>query len=399
MKRGAWHQCGDKSQRLVEEQLQQGVGVGVIISPRDLSRESAVKYAQKYRALGAQVLVDQQFYSPDFTNRHLSTYPICNFRAAVSQLGKLSDQQLVDLANNLRVDHQEFGADALVAPAVRYEAARQDITDLNSRLFSISKKVGDQLGIPTYATIALGRSVTASDQTIGPVLSSATSLNADGWYFAFEFENERVPSNREAVVRCCGAGLTLACTGKPVLHAYAGFMGILSFGFGAVGAGIGHSQNLWKFTPGRWDAPKKSGGNAKAPPRFFSSSLWGTIIYPDETALLPPLLRGQIALKSSPFCGPVLSAPPLAWDKWDANKHLVYTLGSVYGQMAGTTNARANAQVAIARLKSAVKLYADIAQTVSLKDSPSVYQDNWQLAMSDLLMKSAAQYDYLEMLE
>lgn len=58
MRRGSWHQCGDKSQKLVKEELQSGVGVGVIISPRDLSFPNAVGYSNEYRDLGAAVLID-----------------------------------------------------------------------------------------------------------------------------------------------------------------------------------------------------------------------------------------------------------------------------------------------------------------------------------------------------
>ena len=56
MQRGAWHQFGDRSQRLVLEQLQAGVGVGAIISTRDLAMPNAADYAQRYRALGAHCL-------------------------------------------------------------------------------------------------------------------------------------------------------------------------------------------------------------------------------------------------------------------------------------------------------------------------------------------------------
>ena len=63
MKRGAWHQCGDRSQKLVVEQLTAGHGVGVILSPRDLS-DMAVKYA-------AQYIEGQRF-----SLTHNSTFPI-----------------------------------------------------------------------------------------------------------------------------------------------------------------------------------------------------------------------------------------------------------------------------------------------------------------------------------
>ena len=45
MRRGTWHQCGDRSQKMVIEQLKKGVGVGVIISPRDVPQHKAIGYS------------------------------------------------------------------------------------------------------------------------------------------------------------------------------------------------------------------------------------------------------------------------------------------------------------------------------------------------------------------
>src|SRR5262249_13510163 len=152
----------------------QGAGVGVIISPRDLSRSNAINYVERYRALGAEILLDHQYYVPDFTNTRLGSYPISRFRQGVSSLNKISDQDLTDFSNELRVDHQELKADGVIAPAVVYEAGRADIVQLNNRLFAASKLVAADLGLPVYATVVLGRSVTASDQTLQTVLSQAT---------------------------------------------------------------------------------------------------------------------------------------------------------------------------------------------------------------------------------
>jgi len=396
MRRGAWHQCGDKSQKLAEEQLQQGAGVGVIISPRDLGRAKALVYAEKYHALGGHVLIDHQFYVPGFTNSRLDSYPISRLRAGISSLNRVSDDELTEFANQLRIDHQELRADALIAPGVVYEAGRPDLVQLNARLFAAAKQVGDELNIPTYATIVLGRSVAASDQTITPVLSQATALNSDGWYFAFEFEEARVPSARDSVRRCCIAGLTLACTGKPLLHAYAGPLGLLSFGFGATAVGIGHSQNLWKFTRDRWQPPGPQGGGGDAPPRFFSGALWGTIIYPDETTLLPEPIRAQV-LTPSPFSTPVNSNLP--WERWDSGKHLLYVLASTFAALANLQDPRACARTAMGRLQQAVQLHQAIQQNgVFLGDNTNVYQANWNLALEDLLRDRADDFDYLDLL-
>lgn len=396
MRRGMWHQCGDRSQKLVEEQLQRGSGVGVIISPRDLSRKNAIAYASRYRELGAQVLLDHQYYAPEFTNEHLGSYPVSRFRRAVSSLSRISDRDLLDFKSALRVDHEEFGAEAVIAPAVVYQAGRNDIAQLNARLFEAAKSVAGDLKLPVYATLVLGRSVTASDATLGAVLSRATALDCDGWYFAFEFEDERLPTSRETVRRCCAAGLTLACTGKPILHAYAGPLGLLSFAYGATGVAVGHSQNLWKFTRSRWKATASQGGGGNAPPRFFSRALWGTIIYPDETAQLSSGLRSRV-ITPSPFSKAVVSNG--TWSRWDSGKHFVYLLAKQFGAMAAEKDPRRNAKLAINILGGAATLHGAIrAKKVFLADNTSAYQANWKAALEDLLQKNVRDFEFLDLL-
>jgi hypothetical protein len=115
MERGVWHQFGDRSQLLVKEQLEQSIGVGVILSVRDLSRNKLVNYASRYHQLGAQVLLDQQFYNPAFSNQKLATYPISQFRASISALNQISDPDLVQLAALLQDDNAAAQADGVIA--------------------------------------------------------------------------------------------------------------------------------------------------------------------------------------------------------------------------------------------------------------------------------------------
>jgi hypothetical protein len=279
-----------------------------------------------------------------------------------------------------------------------YEAGRPDIAELNARLFAAAKSAGDALGVPTLASVTLARSVTGSNATVSAAVDAATALPADGWYYAFEFEEERIPSSREAVRRCCDAGLSLALTGKPVLHAYAGPMGLLSYGFGAAATGIGLSQNLWKFTRQRWEAPSGQGGGGDAPARFFSRALWGTCVYPDETQQMGAALRAQV-LTATSFCNAVLATPPTAWSRWEAGKHLVCALAETYAELAAVPTARVSAVTAGQRLADAVALYGQIRLSgLQPKDSSDAYQENWRLALSDVLSSRSADYDFLELL-
>lgn len=398
MQRGPWHQFGNNSQLLVIEQLQQGAGVGVILSPRDLPMPKAIEYAQRYHGLGAHVLIDQQFYVPQFRHRNLDSYPTRQHLTTTTQLLQITDSDLAALGTELHAINGALSADGLIAPALVYEAGRSDIIQLNARLFEVAKQAGDKLGIPTYTTVIIGNSAIASDQTINEILSHATSLNSDGFYYSFEFSPERIPSSRDSVLKCCTAGLTLACTGLPVLHAYAGPMALLSLGFGATGSATGHSQNLWRFTRSHWAPPLKGGGGL-APPRFFSHGLWGTIIYPDEITRLTPTIRDQV-LTHSPFSSQVSSNQPFtAWTQWAAKKHMVYTICSAVSTIANNSDPLVNANTAIAHLQGAVNLHGNIASTgMTLRDNTNTYQENWRLAMCELINTRSVDYNYLALL-
>ena len=173
MRRGAWHQCGDRSQKLVEEQLQQGMGVGVILSPRDLTRLRALEYAATYIASGAEVLLDHQFYVPDFTNPRLNSYPVSAYRNAISTLNSLTDADLVEIGNQLRIDHQELHASSGVIGAVGRLRGRTTryFVQLNSRLFTVARTGARMISASQFMQRSfLGAPLAASDQTIATAL-------------------------------------------------------------------------------------------------------------------------------------------------------------------------------------------------------------------------------------
>src|SRR5205814_854935 len=150
--------------------------------PRDLTRANAVEYAAQYAALSAPVLIDPQFYVPDFTNDNLDTYGLSAFRTTLATLGQITDAELDALSTELETLGSELGVWAVIAPAAMYEAGQPDIAELNARLFGAAKSAGNALGVPTLASVTLARSVTGSNATVAAAIDAATALTADGWY-------------------------------------------------------------------------------------------------------------------------------------------------------------------------------------------------------------------------
>jgi len=384
---------------MVIEEIEAGAGVGVIISPRDVPWHKAVEYSEIYHKAGADVLIDLQFCNPEFTNSKLLSYPMGKHRGSVSRLRETLEGEFATFTSDVQNVEEALSVNGIIAPAIVYEAGRRDIVQLNATLFKAGKHVGDRLGVPTYASVILGSSVTSSEQTVNNTLSEVVGLDCDGWYYGYEFgQRERIPSSRTSVLRCCVAGLKLACTGKPVLHAYAGPMALLSMSFGAAATGVGQWQNLWQFTRNRWSDSVPQGGGGDAPPRLFSMSLWGTIVYPDEIVQLSPDIRSEV-FTPSPFSPRSVIGTLMPWDRWLANKHLVYLICSTVAELATNRNARENAQRVIEILEGAVGLHSRIAASnVTLVDDTSIYQGRWAGALRDLLAQSSSDFEYLELL-
>ncbi|UGY04325.1 hypothetical protein [Bradyrhizobium quebecense] len=394
IRRGVWHQLGFNTQIVVKDFLQAGVGVGVIVSPKDLAHDKAIEHATQYRSDGANVLLDPQFYVPEYSAGKVGTYPTAAFRQSITSLGAVTERDLDGLARALEDENRKFGTTAVIAPALPYEAARPDIVALNSKLFRAAKRAGDAIGVPTYGTVAISQTL-SNMELVEKALSSATAEEADGWYSTFEFKEERLPTDVDDVFRFANASLTLACTGAPVLHAFAGPLSILSFGSGATGAAVSFWQNSWGFNRERWkDNDDQQGGGGNAPPRFFSSPLWGTIVYPDESALIDRELRREI-MQGTPFSGP--TERDLSWDKWQSYRHLLLCVSNGVTEIAAAATAKAAMEMAAARLERAVDLNRQIERKVALRDNTSKYQPAWLEAARRMLADKASDYDYFEM--
>ena len=402
--KGVWHQFGHNSQTLALEQLQNGVGVGVIISPRDLKLERAEERSVQYRALSAKVLLDYQFYVPDFTNRKVTSYSLDGFRNSVNTLRQINQADLDALSATIEDHNRRLVTAAVIAPAVLYEANRPERLELNTRLFEAAKRAGDAIGVPTFATVALAHSTIVSPHSISDALSHATGLRCDGWYYLFEFAPSRIPCERAEVLSCGSACLTLAANLKPVIHAYASPMALLSFGFGATAAGIGHSQTLWQFDRARWPlAPaEQRGGPGEIAPRFFSGALWGTVIYSDEVVRIPSAVR-SVVMTHSPH-SQLITDPAthgnVKWSRHLADKHLVHIVGETAASIAAHSSARAAARAAIEHLAHAGSIFGSIANVpVPLKqESQCIHQVVWRGVLEQLLADRSDDYDYLELM-
>ena len=123
----------------------------------------------------------------------------------------------LNLSDLTRTDEgAELGTPLYFAPE-QFLGTKRDIdrrTDLFAfgvMLFQAAKMAADAIGVPVLGSAVLARSATSSLNTLETSLSAATSLPADGWYYAFEFNPARIPHDQDEVYRFCYGALKLAC--------------------------------------------------------------------------------------------------------------------------------------------------------------------------------------------
>ena len=136
------------------------------------------------------------------------------------------------------------------------------------------------------------------------------------------------------------------------------------------------------------------------PPRYFSHALWGTLIYEDEWALLPQSIRDK-AHTPTVFSTPVKPSQPfLPWERWAANKHLVYTICKAVETFAGQTDAELVLDAVHDHLAASVSLHQAISAALGfeLRDETANYQAPWRAVLQSLKINQADDFDLLRLL-
>lgn len=400
MHTGLWHQLGDRSQLLAREQLTiRGLG-GVILSPRDLSKQNAEKYGRDYQSLGAEVIFDPQFYIPQHLVGKQNTYEdLIDFRISVSRLAENSATEFRLLSRKLRTLTQQLSCTAIMAPAVAMDAGQPDQLKVNLALLDAAIATGSTLQLPVYGVIPVGESLALSENELADVLSGFTTRDVDGWILMMDLGSDGFCRSVHHASPLCRSVLRLAQSGKPVMHGCAGANCLLSLACGANAFGMTHSKNMWRLPLSRFE-PKEGGGGGAAPTRLFSGALWSTLVFPDELVQLPRRLRAMI-LETSEW---VNINPndrqyyPAAISQWDAYKHLLHVVESVAGNILLQPSIVSRFQSVVDHLESAQILFSQIQSYYEPKDMASGHHQAWLDVLAQTRADRHADFDYIDLI-
>lgn len=407
---GAWHQLGSNTHDLAQALLQNNIGDGAILSPKDLDYRLARGSAQGFKNLGKGILWDPQFYDPEHRPKKSLTYPTFEARRSEEELIDLSERGRDALSKALEQINRDLHCSAVIAPALTYQAGSSKIRAVNRMLFTCAKKAGDAIGIPTLASVPFGNSTCFDDSEINAVLNAATALPADGWYVVFEFSGEHFPRKKPEVLRCATACLSLAAARPPLIFGYAGLLSLPVMAWGAAGAGICHQKTMWQFLTRRFqnedtdqaEARSKGGGGKKQIPHFFSDSLWQRLVYTAEVESvlqLPDTLHSKILAPTT--YSPTLQAdqPIPFWALQESHKHLLACWARAITDLANIPSLSQRSKEVTRKLDEQLALWEDITPYgFSFKSSfKAKHLSMWRDVSADLSDRRQIDFDWAEL--
>lgn len=228
-------------------------GGTAILSPRDLNREQLQRLSQDLRAIpGGRVLLDPQFYVPRSDHHRLTEHDY--WPDSYQTNGFFSGPGVQTLLNDIVRLNRTLGCSAIILPGLM--ATTIDDDWLATLRATAEHAMTMNLGIPVFATVALGANSVRDTDGIHEIIAEFESLAVDGAYLLFEHPNgEYIVGDPLWLANVLDLSAGLRLMKKNVLVGYANHE-LLCLGAASINAiASGTWMNVRSFSPDRFLAP------------------------------------------------------------------------------------------------------------------------------------------------
>ena len=324
-----YHQLGHQDEGRCLHMLQNGQGVGAILSPRHLDDNQLREYAQLFIHTGGELLVDPQFYNPVFLDEFddsplglgdYTTHDLWNSSVQHSVVGRILAYQ------------RELGVSRLIVPT---PFAREGVTeswlDLVAGMTTVAREwlITEGEDVPLLATLSVPAPITAAEDERARLLNRIVGFEVDGFYLALE--SSLFPADTDFLSGVLDMVFRLKQNRFTVLLGYSGYWAYLCFPFGLDAFASGGFDNRRSFSFLTWEivesAPRRAPRN-----RFCSTRLLGRISFSDEAELLHSKDLWAALDDGSPYASILFEGRPPSevdaagqWKRAESFKHYLWT--------------------------------------------------------------------------
>lgn len=162
--------------------LGQWGGGTVIHSPRDLDAERMTALARDIRGLGGRNVIDPQFYLPHADHFRLNEH--CYWPDEYATGNFWAGNELQEMLGQLKALNDQVGTDVLLTPGCLAEEISDDWLRNQQRVAEMCRAM--ETGKPVWMTIAIGESVSRTQDSLSDLLDAIENWDVDGYYLIFE---------------------------------------------------------------------------------------------------------------------------------------------------------------------------------------------------------------------
>ncbi|RIL04968.1 MAG: hypothetical protein DCC71_12190 [Proteobacteria bacterium] len=157
---------------------------GVVLSPRDLTRDQIVNVGQAVTKLGREALLDPQCFAHDADHHRLMTHEHFKAFSACATTSLFTPQGARDVIKPLFALGVELGAQRHIVPGLLARPVSQDWVSMQTHLIAIAKE--EAAGRPLLATVALSSDSVRAEADVEAVIEAAAKWTVEGFYVVAE---------------------------------------------------------------------------------------------------------------------------------------------------------------------------------------------------------------------
>lgn len=228
---------------------------GVILSPRNCTKEQIERHAEELHAKNCSVLFDPQFYQPRTERENILNYPYWkDVSFATMDFATQGASELCDGVVTYQVE--QLNVSDIILPGRFTNALSEEW--LNTQ-YAFAEKAGFMsLDRPVYSTVAIGPDIIRDRETLDRLLNEIVNYPVDGIYFMFQSPKDFLINDELFLYNILDAILSLRLSNKKVLLGYSNQQSLIYAAAGLTGFATGNFRNVRSFNPDTFDVQEKS---------------------------------------------------------------------------------------------------------------------------------------------
>lgn len=240
---------------LNREFVEQNENTGVILSPRNCSREQIERHASELHERSADVLFDPQFYQPHTERENILNYPYwqglnfetVNFAATgATELCKGVIGYQTDVLNVSEV----------ILPGRYTNSLSEEWLETQSIFADTAQSLN--IGKNVYSTVAIGPDIVRDRNSFDRVLNEVVTYPVEGIYFISKSPKDFLVADEQFIYNLLDGLLSISLTGKKVLLGYSNQQSLIYASAGVKGFASGNFRNVRSFDPDTFDVQEQS---------------------------------------------------------------------------------------------------------------------------------------------